>query len=143
MKASSLTTATPAELGKWFEYEGGLRLLIAADQNKSHVRFLAGRGRKLRKDELKDIDKLLELDNEALVECIFLGWEGLVEDDEKTPVPYNKKLALLLVSGPSLAARQLRHYIVASSKNAEAFALEDKPTREEAAAAAATFPSPA
>jgi hypothetical protein len=93
------------EAGDWVEdlpFEGldGVRLNVRgtgnADYKRLHSKLFRDAGTRR-----FDADKVAV---ELLHRTVLLGWDGIFEEDEKTPLAFNSELALKLLSDPSLPA---------------------------------------
>lgn len=142
MKLSSVTSARTAETdGKWFEYEPGVRFALRPLENPEHKRWLIERSRKLSRSERKNASVLLRIDGEGIAYCVVCNWEGITNDDG-TAIPYSaEKMAKLLNAG-SVAANDIRAFIVDAASNPAHWGEEaeiDADRKEEVAEASATF----
>jgi hypothetical protein len=82
--------------GVWFTTEEGWKLKIARIGNRKYkqaIRKVAiDNQRSIKKDKSGEL--ILGLSKEAAAEYILLDWKDLLEDDEKTVMPYSSKRAL-------------------------------------------------
>jgi hypothetical protein len=85
-----------AENGVWVEVTPGLRVLIARMPNSRLEQRLAkvskAQQRSMRYNANAEALKAVMID--AVAHCVLLGWEGLTEDDNVTPVPYSVETAV-------------------------------------------------
>lgn len=83
------------EEGIWFTTLEGLELKIARLGNikaaKLTRRLAIENQRALKRDKSGDL--LLELSIKVHAKCILVDWKDLLEDDEKTVMPYSSKRA--------------------------------------------------
>ena len=83
------------EDGVWFTTPDGLQLKIArlgnAKASKLTRKLAIENVRALRRDKSGDL--LLELAIKVHAKYILVDWKDILEDDEKTPIPYSSKKA--------------------------------------------------
>ena len=111
--------------GIWFEYEVGIRLLIARAGNPRFSKVLS----KLSQPHLKNIrsksfdssDILEEITKRAVAEAILLGWEN-IEDDKGKTVKYSAEQAYEFFIDPSL--HDFYQFVTICSADREEFRLE-------------------
>jgi len=98
---SELKSDKQAEIdGVWTDYAPGFRVKIARMNNpefeKALRRIRRPYLRRMRRGEIsEDVAEMIM--RQAVAETILLGWEGLVDDDDK-PIIYSKEKALELLS---------------------------------------------
>lgn len=91
------------EQGVWREVEGGAaKLLIARFNNSAHQEYLRAErvkhANKLSENSKDNDDFLIELGNRAMSKHILKGWEGILDEDGVTPLPFNEDNAYKLLS---------------------------------------------
>jgi hypothetical protein len=97
MKLKALKSDLAAEAdGKWFEYEGGIRLKVARLGNPKHAAFL----RKRRKDAKTDAD-FETLSAEAIARHVLLDWTGVDGEDGK-PLAYSAEVGVQTLTDPTM-----------------------------------------
>lgn len=80
----------------------GMTLIIAPIGNEKYDRELRRLIDKYRNEHDSSSGEIPSAQMEEIIRevhasCILLGWSGLTEDDEKTPIPYSKELAAKLI----------------------------------------------
>ena len=92
---SSFKYDSSKEDGVWFITQEGLQLKIARLGNAKAARLTRKlaieNSRALRRDKSGDL--LLELAIKVHAKHILVDWKDILEDDEKTPIPYSSRKA--------------------------------------------------
>lgn len=117
---------TARDNGRWFDSPWpGVRFLIAYMDTD---RFAAARHEKLKQLNqvaLEDLDARGQKDvvNYALSRAVFLGWEGLVDEND-TPVPYSADVAYAILGDERYT--QIRDFVMLRSMRLKSFLEERK-----------------
>ena len=92
---SSFKYDSSKEDGVWFTTQEGLQLKIARLGNAKAARLTRKLAIAHRRDLIRDKegDLLLELAIKVHAKHILVDWRDILEDDEKTPIPYSSKKA--------------------------------------------------
>lgn len=124
MDLSELATDTAKEAGTWVAYDAKTKFLIGAMGDRYQARL-----REMRDPLVKNLPRGEKLDqsimdalvNQALVDVILLGWEGLMINGKE--LPFTKEAAKAALSSPAL--KVFRAWIIDQSMKFENFQLEN------------------
>lgn len=89
--------------GTWVEIEdGAAKLLIARFNNEAHAEYLrkerAKNTKLLEDDSSAESQKLLrDLGNRAMAKFVLKGWEGILDEDGESELPYSEEAAFKLL----------------------------------------------
>ncbi|WP_274584095.1 hypothetical protein V9W64_10890 [Neisseria leonii] len=93
--------------GVWRDYaDGAAKLLIARFNNPGHSEFLRAERKKhseilddeARSESPEATEILVEMGNRAMAKFILKGWEGILDEDGETPLPFSEENAYALLS---------------------------------------------
>ena len=99
LKVGSIVGDDSASAPKWYDYRGA-RLLIAPVGTKAYDAALARLSRKDRRLRQRSAagleveDEMLHITMKVTAHAVLKGWEGIMEDDGSTPIPYSPEKAL-------------------------------------------------
>ena len=104
-----------SEEGRWVDFDGDIKLLIARKPNPRYEDVLHALVEKHGRAVTNDDD--MDMTRQAVARCVLLGWKNLTEGGKE--IPYSPEKALELLRDPSL--RDLYEFVLVSAHSREAY----------------------
>jgi len=110
--------------GVWFDFESGIRVLIASTNSPKFKKFLKALTKphiQAIRSNTASVDLQTALFKKAGSKYLVLDWEN-IEDDDGNPIECTPENCLEIFNDPAL--REFYNFVVQSAGSAEAFRVE-------------------
>lgn len=128
MNISNIGNADKQAAGAWFEFASGVSFLIAAISNRNFVKKfakLAEKARRKKRGEPTAEENVL-IYWTAMAGTVLLDWKGLTDGPDDQPYPFSEENAVKFLTADLLLVEEIRSFIIATAKDADGFAVEEK-----------------